>query len=106
MIFIDACFGFSERTLFAPPHKIALLPKKTRSSGRNTMSTVNLLTKLSMATAGATVRALSVAVNAQAATTTLLEENFNTENNGSGVLNYGSFTKFDVIDRWDSGYNR
>jgi hypothetical protein len=25
MIFIYACFGFSERTLFAPPHKIALL---------------------------------------------------------------------------------
>ncbi|MEO3706743.1 hypothetical protein AAFM79_19805 [Trichormus azollae HNT15244] len=26
MIFIDACFGFSDRTLFAGPYKIALLP--------------------------------------------------------------------------------
>ncbi|MEO3704995.1 hypothetical protein [Trichormus azollae] len=41
---------------------------------------------------------LSVIVNAQAATITLLEENFNTENNGSSVLNYGSFTKFNVTD--------
>jgi hypothetical protein len=26
MIFIDACFGFSDRRLFAPPDKVALLP--------------------------------------------------------------------------------
>jgi hypothetical protein len=61
-----------------------------------TSTVVKSFSKIGMALTAMTAIGLATSTAASATTLTVLEDNFNTENGGVGVLNYNSFTKWDV----------
>ncbi|MCC5642360.1 PEP-CTERM sorting domain-containing protein [Nostoc sp. CHAB 5824] len=56
------------------------------------------LSKISIAIIAFTAIGIATSASAKAATVVLLEDNFNTENSGNGVLNYNNFANWNVTN--------
>ncbi|MEH2451801.1 PEP-CTERM sorting domain-containing protein [Nostoc sp.] len=63
-----------------------------------TSTVLKRLSKISIAIAAFTAIGIATSASAKAASVVLLEDNFDTENSGAGMLNYNNFTNWNVTD--------